>query len=79
MRRIYVDFNSINRDPQGRIALGQEGTPNGDDLPPLLPGERVVFYDSELEVTGTVQFEMVHDRRFWLGVPDWSTMRDLVS
>ncbi len=59
-----------------KLKLGHEGMPGGDRLPALEPGERVIFFDSEMQVEGTVEYVMLRDRRYWLGVPDWSTLVD---
>jgi hypothetical protein len=75
VKRILVDFNTLNSTPLDKLKLGHEGTPNGDALPPLRPGERVLFFDDEILVEGTVECLMLDDRRYWLGVPDWSTRR----
>ncbi len=44
MQRIPVDFNTLNSEPIDKLKLGHEGASNGDALPPLEPGERVLFY-----------------------------------
>ncbi|HEU5437898.1 MAG TPA: hypothetical protein VFU88_01315 [Ktedonobacterales bacterium] len=75
MQRISVDFNTMMADPDERVTLGQFGTPNGDWLPPLISGERVLLYDEEMEVEAVAEFDAEH--RFWLAAPDWSTRRDL--
>ena len=68
--RIPVDFNSLMRYDGQRIELGQVGTWQGDELPPLCPGERIVAYDEEMEVA-----EYDTGNRAWLAVPDWATRR----
>lgn len=74
---IPVDFNTMMADEQERVTLGQEGHPTGDRLPPLCEGERILLYDSEMQVEGNVVIEHFPDgRRIWLAVPDWSTQRD---
>jgi len=69
--RIPVDFNSLMRYDNQRIELGQEGTWQGDELPPLCPGERIITYDEEMEVTATVEYDA--DHHVWLAIPDWAT------
>jgi hypothetical protein len=73
MNRIYVDFNTTQTDERGRVHI------NTDIYPELLDqikeGMRVVFFDEELEVEGVTEYDTRY--RFWLGVPDWSTRRDL--
>ncbi len=76
MKQIPVDFNTLNSTPIDKLKLGHEGTPNGDRLPSLEPGERVLFYDEEMQVEGTVEFVMLRGRRYWLGAPDWATQED---
>ena len=76
MRRIMVDFNTLNSTPVDVLKLGEEGTPNGDRLCSLQPGERVQFYDDEILVEGTVGYELVEGHRLWLGYPDWSTRQE---
>jgi hypothetical protein len=72
MPRIYVDFNTLNSEPIDLVKLGQTGV---DDLPPLHPGERVLLYDEEMEVTATIQYDREH--AFWLAAPDWGTRVNL--
>ena len=69
--RIPVDFNSLMRYDNQRIELGQEGTWQGDELPRLCSGERIVAYDEEMEVTATVEYDA--DNHVWLAIPDWAT------
>lgn len=73
MQRIPVDFNSLMRYDNQRIELGQEGTWQRAELPPLHPGERIIVYDEEMEVAGVVDYDAVD--RVWLVIPDWSTRR----
>jgi hypothetical protein len=76
MKRLFVDFNTLNSEPVELLKLGEEGAPDRHLLHSLKPGERVIFFDGELEVEGTVDVTVVHGARFWLGTPDWSTQRD---
>ncbi|MEO7000180.1 MAG: hypothetical protein ABI068_00095 [Ktedonobacterales bacterium] len=73
MQRIPVDFNSLMRYDNQRIELGQEGTWQGDELPLLHTGERIIVYDEEMEVAGVVEYDVAH--HVWLAIPDWSTRR----
>ena len=75
MKRISVDFNTMMGDEQERVALGQLGTPNGDSLPPLRTGERVLLYDEEMEVEAVAEYDA--ESQYWLAAPDWTTRRDL--
>lgn len=75
MRRIAVDFNTMTADELERVTLGQEGHPTGARLPSLCEGERVLIFDSEMQVEGEVVVEYFPDgRRDWLATPDWSTV-----
>ncbi|HKV83645.1 MAG TPA: hypothetical protein VJN88_03755 [Ktedonobacterales bacterium] len=75
MRRISVDFNTMTADELERVTLGQEGHSTGARLPSLCEGERVLLFDSELQVEGDVVVEHFPDgRRDWLAIPDWSTV-----
>jgi hypothetical protein len=76
VRHIMVDFNTLNSTPIDVLKLGEEGTPNGDRLCDLQSGERVLFFDDEILVEGTVAYEMVEGHRYWLGYPDWRTRRE---
>jgi hypothetical protein len=74
--RILVDFNSLNSTPIDRLKLGPATGPDGDrDLEclRLMRGQRVLFYDDEISVEGTVDYVLAHGLPYWLGDPDWST------
>jgi hypothetical protein len=61
--RILVDFNSLNSAPLDRLKLGPADGPDGDpDLASLRlsRGQRVIFYDDEITVEGTVDYVMAH-------------------
>ena len=81
--RIYVDFNSMAMDEQGRVQIGRVGRENakpkdGHLLELLQPGMPVTLYDEELEVDAIVELvEFRDDYQAWVGTPDWSTQRDL--
>ena len=71
--RIYVDFNTMTMDPQERVSIN---TDTQQDLAVRLhPGLRVVLYDEEMEVEGTVEFDPEHQQ--WLAQPHWATRHDL--
>ncbi len=77
--RIAVDFNSLNSTPVERLKLGPADGPDGDpDLAALslVRGQRVIFYDSEMQVEGTVDYVEHRGYPYWLGDPDWSTLVD---
>jgi hypothetical protein len=76
--RIPVDFNSLNSAPVDRLKLGPAEGPDGDpDLASLRlsRGQRVIFYDDEIAVEGTVDSVMAHGVPYWLGDPDWASRR----
>lgn len=76
MKRIFVDFNTLNSAPVDLVKLAAPGSWQESQLPQLLQGERVILYDADgLEVEATV----IHDERhWWLAAPDGSTWRDTI-
>lgn len=75
MKRIEVDFNTLTSEPVGLVKLGQEGTPNGDELPPLHDGERVILWEPGLEVEAKIIYDAAY--RYWMAKPDEATWHDL--
>jgi len=75
MKRIHVDFNTLTSAPVGIVKLGQIGTRNGDRLPPLTEGERVILWEEGLEAEAIVHFYA--EALFWVATPDPATWRDL--
>lgn len=75
MQRIYVDFNTMMSEPVDRVKLAKVGSPNARRLPALHEGERVLLYDEEMEVEGTILFDTTSD--YWMAIPDDATWRDL--
>jgi hypothetical protein len=73
--RISADFNTMTSEPVGWVKLGQVGTPNGDRLPPLQDGERVVLWEEGLEAEAVVSFDPADG--YWLALPDRATWRDI--
>ena len=73
--RIYVDFNTMTTDPQGRVYINTHLQP--DLAEDLRSGSVVTLYDEEMEVEAVVEFD--EKDHTWLGQPDWSTRRDLSS
>ena len=73
MLRIPVDFNTMMMDPEERVVLNTDITP--DLLLLLHTGQVVLLCDETLEVEATVE----HDSQFrrWLARPSWATSRDL--
>ena len=75
MRRLLVDFNTMQADPQERVILGEVGTPNGDRLVGFQPGERVVLDGGDLQVEGILVYDREH--QVWYALPEWTTRQDL--
>ncbi len=73
LMRIYVDFNTMTMDPQERVSINTEVQQY--PAAQLCPRLRVVLYDEEMEVEGTVEFDTEHQQ--WLAQPDWGTRHDL--
>jgi hypothetical protein len=75
--RLFVDFNSMNADEQGRVYIGKVDSPYDDQerLRLLSSGSEVLLEDGELEVEATVEFDEKY--HIWFGKPDWSTRREL--
>jgi hypothetical protein len=72
--RVFVDYNTISDDPQGRIHINTVVQKYLLEL--LSPGLPLVLFDEEsLEVDAVAEFDAEYD--FWYGVPDWSTRREL--
>jgi hypothetical protein len=72
MQRIYVDFGK-GIDDQVDIAYASEG-----ELKTIMlhEGERVILYDSSLEVQAVAHADCSDGRAFWYAVPDWSTQKN---
>jgi hypothetical protein len=73
--RIYVDFNTMTTDAQERVYINthvQQALAKD-----LRPGLVVALYDEEMEVEALVEFD--EQDQVWLGLPNWSTRRDLAS
>ena len=75
MKRIEVDFNTLTSEPVDLVKLGQVGTPNGDQLPALCDGERVILWESGLEVEATIVYDA--EANYWMARPDNTTWRDI--
>ena len=73
MKRIYVDFGK-GIDDQVDMAFAGEGEISGVDL---CEDERIIVYDSSLEVEAIAHADRVDGRPFWYAIPDWSTRKDL--
>ena len=75
MKRISVDFNTLTSEPVGLVKLGRIGTPNGNRLPPLAEGERILLWEEGLAVDAIVSFDGASN--YWVATPDTSTWRQL--
>ncbi|MBA3873540.1 MAG: hypothetical protein H0X30_30785 [Anaerolineae bacterium] len=72
--RVFVDYNTISDDVQGRIHINTVVFKSLLEL--LQPDLPLVLFDEEsLEVDAVAEYELEYD--FWYGVPDWSTRREL--
>ena len=76
LKRILVDFNTLNSAPVDLVKLAAPGSTHESELPPLIPGERVTLYDSDgLEVEATI---LRDEAGWWMAEPDAATWRDTV-
>jgi len=74
MQRIFVDFGRGLGENVDMLTTAQ---PNQSVT--LHEGERVILYDSSLEVQGDIHKAHTQDsQRFWVATPDWATQRDRV-
>ena len=74
MQRAFVDFGRGIGDEVDMLTTAQ---PN--ESVTLHENERVIRYDSSLEVQGALHEVRPPDgRRRWVAPPDWATQRDLV-
>jgi hypothetical protein len=78
MLRIPVDFNAMTSDRR-RVQINKHL--NEQLLNNIDSGSRVILYTpNELEVEGTIEIDQDENgTKWWYGVPDWSTVRDLPS
>ena len=75
MKRIHVDFNTLNSAPEDLVKFPRDGS-----VPPLVEGERVVLYDADgLEVEATITSYVTPwgEYRF-MAEPDGETWRDTI-
>jgi len=72
MIRIYADFNS--KDEQGRVVLNTIGSLRDLEAhkDEIHVGMKVTLYMPDVEVDGVLVYD-----RVWLGIPDYTTTRDL--
>lgn len=71
---IPVDLNTADWDREGRVWINTIRHPHLEGL--LRPGMSIVLVDSDIEVSGEVEFDASHPIRTWLARPDWSTAHD---
>ncbi len=71
LKRICVDFNTLNSTPIDVVRFSERFTPPDLDL---RDGELVTLYDGELEVDA---FLHDHDGKNWMATPIPSTWRDV--
>ena len=74
MKRIEVDFNTLNSAPVDIVKLGVVGI-NDDELPPLEEGERVILYDDEFEVEATIIYDA--PAHYWMAQPHFATWKSV--
>lgn len=73
MKRISVDFNTLNSAPVDLVKFPQDGTPA------LVEGERIILTDDELEVEAiVVSYTTPWGELRLMAAPDAGTWRDLV-
>jgi hypothetical protein len=78
MRRIFADFNDFGYWAPDRVELGFEDQAPGLQGVELREGVRVIFRElGSLEAEGKLHMEIVEGRRYWYGVVDRNTWRDL--
>jgi hypothetical protein len=73
MKRVYVDFNTMQSDEKERVFINTAVTPGLAET--LTAGASVTLYDECLEVGAVLEFEPA--QKLWFGVPEWSTKKDL--
>ena len=73
MQRIFVDFG---RGIGDAIDLLMTARPNVGLT--LREGERIILYDSSLEVEGIAHQDVTDQgESYWYALPDWATQKDL--
>jgi len=74
MQRIFVDFG---RGIGDKVDILTTARPN--ESVTLRENERVILYDSSLEVQGVLHEVREPDgHSYWVALPDWATQRDPV-
>ncbi|HKP54659.1 MAG TPA: hypothetical protein VJ183_18635 [Chloroflexia bacterium] len=75
MQRIFVDFNTMGRNQEGRVLININAEQNMNKT--FQPGMRVLLFEGEtdvLEVEGVLELDAQYN--CWWARPDWSTRRD---
>jgi hypothetical protein len=71
MKRIEIDFNTLNSEPVGLVKIASPRSKR--TLPPFEQGERVLLVDSDLEAEGIIILE----DGWIMARPDPATYRDI--
>ena len=74
MKRISVDFNTLNSTPSGLAKIASPDSPRRASLPPLANGERVLLADTDLEAEGDI---IITPDGWIMAQPDPDTFRDI--
>jgi hypothetical protein len=74
MKRIAIDFNTLDSEPVDLVKIAEVGSERERELPALTDGERVVLWEPGLEVEAVI---VLYEGRYWMAQPDRSTWRDL--
>ena len=74
MKRIAVDFNTLNSTPLDLVKIAETGSPRERELMPLYDGERVILWEPGLEVEATL---VLYGGDYWMAQPDETTWHDL--
>lgn len=76
MIRLHADFNNCTEDYKARLDTMGSLRDIEQHKDELREGMTVILNDGEIEVEA--RFERDPNDEIWIGVPDWSTRRDLV-
>jgi len=73
MQHIVVDFSRVLADDRVEVGFADESSLCGYTLH---EGERVVLYETGLEVEGVLQQETRLEKSYWYAIPDWAIRKD---
>ena len=73
MQRIYVDFSRGLSPDRVEVGFADNWQLEGIDL---REGERVILYDSSLEVEGVLHQEKDQGKPYWYADADWATQKN---